>query len=253
LLKYKIGKFGFLNNFLPYYFLEKNYEVVEATPRVMAGMLLDGYITYAPVPLFFFLKESERLKSYSFCVASKERALSVVVVSKKRDFDDGCIAVTNQSITSMNLLKVILSEKGLSNTPVVKESGSAWELLRDCDHALVIGDEAIKARMVFRVHMDLGEEWYDLTGLPMVFGISASLKEFDAEKIDADVMRSTMKGFKHFDDVLKKATKIFNMPEEFLREYFNALSFEVGMRERKGIETFEEYCMSYGLLKKDGR
>jgi len=245
----RVGKFGFLNNFLPYYWLEKqNFEVVEAPPKKLAEMLEKGEIDFAPVPSFYFLKNKERLKSYDFCVASKDRVLSVVVVSKRKTLDDGCIAVTNETMTSVNLLRIILKEKGLENRVVMLDKSNACELLKRCDHALVIGDEAIKARMIYRVVMDLGEEWYELTGHPMVFGISASLKNRDVSDINRKLMESVEWGLENIDVVVDEAKKKFNLPSEFLEEYFRCLSYRLGSKEKKGLETFEEMCRENGLL-----
>jgi len=245
----RVGKFGFLNNFLPYYWLEKqNFEVVEAPPKKLAEMLEKGEIDFAPVPSFYFLKNKERLKSYDFCVASKDRVLSVVVVSKRKTLDDGCIAVTNETMTSVNLLRIILKEKGLENRVVMLDKSNACELLKRCDHALVIGDEAIKARMIYRVVMDLGEEWYELTGHPMVFGISASLKNRDVSDINRKLMESVECGLENIDVVVDEAKKKFNLPSEFLEEYFRCLSYRLGSKEKKGLETFEEMCRENGLL-----
>jgi chorismate dehydratase len=248
--KLRIGKFGFLNNFLPYFYLEKDgrYGVIEASPKKMASMLFEGSIVYAPVPVFFYLKNRSLLRNYNFCVASKEKVLSVVVVSRDKRMDDGCIALTNQSMTSINLLKIIMKEKGINNRLMQVNAASAWELLEKCNHALVIGDEAIKARMAFRVQMDLGEEWYDLTGLPMVFGISASLRDYDASDIDSDVMKSVDMGFKNFGRVVDEAEEQFKMPKEFLEEYFKTLTYSLGTKEKKSLETFEEMCHEYRLL-----
>lgn len=242
----KIGKFGYLNNFLPYYFL--NSTVVEANPRRMASMLLNREIDYAPIPAFFYLSKRDKLRHYDFCVASEGMVLSVIVVSKKRQLDDKPIAVTEDSITSVNLLKIILREKGFENRLIPMETAKATEMLKKCDHALVIGDEAIKARMVYRVVMDLGEEWYELTSLPMVFGISASLRDIDATQIDRKILNAVEEGYRRFDEVVEAAKKTFSMPEEFLIEYFRTLKFRFGSRERRGMDEFEKYCRDYGLL-----
>jgi chorismate dehydratase len=162
--------------------------------------------------------------------------------------DDGCIAVTNETMTSVNLLKLILKEKGMTNKLVFIDSSNACELLKHCSHALVIGDEAIKARMLYRVVMDLGEEWYELTGYPMVFGISASLKEKDASEINRKLMESVEWGLENMDVVVEEAKKRFNLPSEFLEEYFKCLSYRMGSKEKKGLEIFEEMCRESGLL-----
>ncbi len=245
----RIGKFGFLNNFLPYYWIERfgNADIFEAPPKTLAKMVESRKLDYAPVPSFYFLKNKNRLRSYEFCVASKERVLSVLVVSNGKSLDDR-IAVTNDSMTSVNLLRIIIEEKGLKCKLVPLNSNKASFLLKHCGSALVIGDEAIKARMIYRVVMDLGEEWFELTGLPMVFGISASLRDVDASECDSTIMRSVDWGFEHLEEVVREAERRFNMPAEFLEEYFKSLSYRLGQKERRGLKEFEELCREHGLL-----
>jgi chorismate dehydratase len=245
----KIGKFGFVNNFLPYYLLEqKGKRVIEASPKKLAEMFEKREIDFAPVPSFYYIKKKDKLRSYDFCIASKEKVLSVVVVSNGKMLDEGCIAVTNQTVTSVNLLKIILREWGMRNRIAVVNESKASELLKHCTHALVIGDEAIKARMTYRVVMDLGEEWHELTGYPMVFGISVSREEKDMSEVNKAVKESVEWGKKNVDVVVTEAEKKFGMPVEFLHEYFRSLTYQMGVKERKGLELFEEKCHEYGLL-----
>ena len=247
----KIGKFGFVNNFLPYYWLEqKGVRVIEASPKELAGMIEKREIDFAPVPSFYYIKNKDKLRSYDFCVASQNSVLSVVVISegKMLDDDNGCIAVTNQTVTSVNLLKIILREWELKNRVVLVNESKASELLKHCTHALVIGDEAIKARTTYRVVMDLGKKWRELTGYPMVFGISASQREKDMSEVNRTVMESVEWGKKNVNMIVAEAGKKFEMPVEFLHEYFKSLTYQMGAKEKRGLELFEEKCHEYGLL-----
>jgi chorismate dehydratase len=248
-MKLRIGKFGFVNNFLPYYWLDQNgTEVIEASPRNLATMFEKGEIDFAPVPSFYYLKNKNKLRSYEFCIAAKHRVLSVVVVSRENLLGNQCIAVTNQTTTSINLLKIILRERGLQNEVVPVEESNASELLKRCPHALVIGDEALKARRKYNVVMDLGEEWRDLTGYPMVFGISTSLKERDMSDVNRTVMESITWGEENIDAIAKEAANKYELPADFLELYFKTLTYRLGVKERKGLELFEEKCHEYGLL-----
>ncbi len=245
-MKAKIGKFGLVNNFLPYRFLSGNFEVVESSPRGMAEKLVLGEIDYAPVPTYFYIKNEFKLKHYSFCIASDGEVLSVVVVSRKNRIGDK-IAVTAQTLTSVNLMKIILKEKDLDVKLIPSNFISASELLKIADSALVIGDEAIKARMLYRVVMDLGEEWKDLTGYPMVFGISASLKNKDFNFVDRAIQFSVEEGMKRFEEVVEEASLKFRLPVEFLVKYFKILIYSLGKKEKKGLEEFASRCRDYGL------
>jgi chorismate dehydratase len=49
----KIGKFGFVNNYLPYYLLEQNgMQIIAALPKQLAGMFETGEIDFAALPSF---------------------------------------------------------------------------------------------------------------------------------------------------------------------------------------------------------
>ncbi|NHW23870.1 MAG: menaquinone biosynthesis protein [Archaeoglobales archaeon] len=239
----RIGKFGYVNNFLPYYRLERGgkYEIVEGTPRRLAEMYERGEIAYAPIPAFELIKRGYNPRK--FCVASDGEVYSVIVVSRKKRLDDSPIAITGNSLTSANMMRIIKAEKGLINKLVVL-NGKVDEMLRDFDHALVIGDEAIKARMIYRVIMDLGEEWKELTGLPAVFGVSVSR----VEGIDEELLNSMKWGREHIEEVVKVASEKFRLPEEFLRKYFDKLIHELGSKEKKSLEVYGELCHEHGLL-----
>ena len=188
------------------------------------------------------------MRSYDFCIASKNRVLSVLVVSKEKMLHGGRIAVTNQTTTSVNLLEIVLKELGMKNEIVPVNESGAGELLKHCPNALVIGDEAIKARLTREVVMDLGETWRKLTGCPMVFAISASLGDMDMGEVNRDIMESLEWGKKNIEMIVAEAEKRFNIPAEFLRNYFESLTYCIGASERKGLELFEEKCHEYGLL-----
>lgn len=239
----RIGKFGFVNNFLPYYKLERDckYEIVEGTPRKLAELFEKKEICYAPIPSYELIKKGYEPKK--FCVASNGEVYSVIVVSKRKRLDDSPIAITSQSLTSVNMMRIIKREKGLVNDLVVV-NGKLEEILQSFDHALVIGDEAIKARMRYRVLMDLGEEWKEITGLPAVFGVAVSR----VDGIDEDVIESLKWGRRNLEEVVKVASEKFRLPEEFLLHYFSSLIHELGQRERKSIEVFKEMCYENRLL-----
>ncbi len=241
----RIGKFGFINNFLAYYKLEKEgkYEIVEADPKTLAELFEKDYVDYAPVPSYYYLKRKP--KRHKFCVASDGEVYSVVVVSKGKKLGEK-IAATTKSMTSVNMLKIIIEENGLKSE-VVQVNGSYREILKNYESALLIGDEAIKARMVYRVSMDIGEEWKDLTGFPAVFGVAVSKKE-SGNEIDENVLNSVRWGRKNLDVVVEEASRKFRLPEEFLETYFEALIHEMGKKEERGLREYEELCKVHGLL-----
>ncbi len=243
----KIGKFGYVNNYLPYYYLEKErtVEIITTSPKEMINLLESNRIDYAPIPSFYYLKNKDRLRRYKFCIASDGRVYSVIVVSRDGKLSER-VGISCETTTSVNLLKIILSEKNLNCKLIPTYANRAEDILKECESALVIGDSAIDAMNKFDVVMDLGEEWKDLTGYPMVFGISSSVK--DAEKCDEIVLRSLEWGLRNFDEVVKSAASEFKLSESFLRKYFKALKHVMDSKCERGLRAFEELCRDYKLL-----
>jgi chorismate dehydratase len=247
----RIGKFSLLNSYLPYYRLEQDgVQIIRALPKTLVSLFERGEIDFAPVPSFYYLQNKAALQSYEFCVASEGSALSVIVVSngEKLAENDGSIAVTNQTTTSVKLLEIILKERGLTHKIVPVNESNTRALLNHCPYALVIGDEAIRARMKYRVVMDLGEEWHELTGYPMVFGIAVARKGRNMLEINKILIDSAKWGSENIALVVAAARKQFGLPEDFLERYFNALTYHLGEREHRGLARFEEKCHEYGLL-----
>ncbi|MCS7119489.1 MAG: menaquinone biosynthesis protein [Archaeoglobaceae archaeon] len=239
----RIGKFGFVNNFLPYYKLEKDsrYQIIESTPKKLVEMFEKSKIVYAPIPTFELIRKN--YEPNRFCIASDGEVYSVVIISKRNRFDDSPVAITAQSMTSANMMRIIKEVKGLINELVILDC-NVEEMLKNFEHALVIGDEAIKARMRYRVLMDVGEEWKEITGLPAVFGVAVS----KVDGIDEEVIKSVNWGRRNIEEVVGVASQKFRLPEEFLYHYFSSLIHKLGKRERKSIEVFKEMCYEYRLL-----
>ncbi len=248
----RIGKFGFLNNFLPYYRLEQNgcMRIYEGSPRELTMLFECDRIDFAPLPSFYYLRNKRRLRCYEFCVASNDSALSVLLVSERGINDvNGRIAVTNQTVTSVNLLKVILNERGMNNRIFEMNTCETGELLRHGSYALVIGDEALRARTRYKIVMDLGEEWHDLTGCPMVFGISVSSYTVDMSDVDRAILESLAWGERNMETVVREAKKRFSgMPADLIERYIGSLTYRLGTREMRGLKVFEAKCHEYGLL-----
>ncbi|MDW8014040.1 MAG: menaquinone biosynthesis protein [Archaeoglobaceae archaeon] len=233
-----IGKFGFLNNFLPYYYVDG--AVLETTPRKMAELLVEGKILYAPIPSIFYIKNKKILRSYKFCISSDGEVMSVAVFSKDGKLGKK-VAVTSESMTSLEMFKIILRELKIG-CKIFEVKMKAEEALKEFDSVLLIGDEALEAFLKYKVAMDIGQAWKDLTGLPAVFGISASLKSVDAREIDRKILESTKKAYENFEEVVKKASNLSGFPESLLAKYFKLLNFELGVKEEKGLKVLEELC-----------
>ena len=125
-------------------------------------------------------------------------------------------------------------------------------MLDECDGALIIGDRAIAAAIhnPELVRMDLGREWVEITGLPMVFGVFAARKDSNDHSISRarELMLSNYNIFLEQEEVrnivISDASKKVSLSIERVSEYYaNEVSNLLSPESIKGLGVFlEEVC-----------
>jgi chorismate dehydratase len=138
---------------------------------------------------------------------------------------------------------VILRESFGAEPRIIAHRPDLEEMMRHADAALIIGDPAL------RIHpdetpyrwLDLGEEWHKLTKLPMVFAVWAGKPQLPARELSELTRGSYDFGKARLTEIIAnervKRGIGHELADEYLRRY---IRFEIGLQERRGLETFFE-------------
>lgn len=189
----RIGKIRYLNC-LPFFFgleellLEKGLEAsfFESHPAAINQAMRDGTIDAAPVSSLEYLQRQDGYVLLAgLGIGTKNFVRSVIMVSRKKieQLDGEVIALSEESLSSAGLLRILLKQKfGLSNSyEVTPQDPEA--MLRKYPAALLIGDEALFCQpkdMIYKY--DLGAVWQEWTGKPFVFSLWVVRREFAEQK-----------------------------------------------------------------------
>lgn len=157
------------------------------------------------------------------------------------------VALDTSSRTSVALTKILLRER-LGRDPEYVAMGPNLEaMLAEADAALVIGDPALYAKPVGQKHLDLGEAWRALTGLPFVFafwaGRPGAVTPEDVARLQAALARGRAE--------IPQIAASYNDPgharinESYLREN---LAFALGPEEQAGLREFYRRAHGLGLI-----
>jgi len=97
------------------------------------------------------------------------------------------------------------------------------------------------ATLPFHV-LDLGKEWTEMTGLPMVFAVWAA--RAGVPKQDPKPFTDSLRfGQEHMDDIVREWYPKLGLSEALVREYLTRnIVFELGEREYAGLQTFLQYA-----------
>ena len=159
---------------------------VRGVPTELNRRLLDGDIDLTLVSSVEFLRHRDVLRALpDFSISTLGPVYSVMLFHRLPwdELSGRRIALTTDSATSVELLKLSLREAGLE-AEFVPMAPDLDAMLTTCDAALLIGDVALREAVARRevngtkpFITDLGRAWYDLTKLPFTFAVWASRKD----------------------------------------------------------------------------
>ena len=240
-----LGRVAFVNCDPVFSSLGGRWEVLPAPPAWLTGHLLRRDCLTAPIPTADYALHADEMHLIpDLGIVSKGNVGSVLLFGNRPIESMRDIALPSDSSTSQSLLKWLL--EGYTLDPKLVEMGPDIEtMLRDCDGALLIGDRALLAAShdPGLVQLDLGAEWTNRTGLPMVFGVFAARKDAPRE-ILGKAYKDLVKSLKQFSEDEHRSNVISNSSSrsafsiERVDKYFSEVSNKLDEKEVMGLEKF---------------
>jgi len=250
--KRTLGRVSFINCEPIFHSIGPNWNILAAPPSWLTGHLLRRDCITAPIPAADYAINCNELSLLrDIGIVGRESVGSVILFGNRSLESMRDIALPSDSSTSNMLMKWILGQRGLD--PKLIPMGPDIEtMLDECDGALIIGDRALSAalRSPELVRMDLGREWTNITGLPMVFGVFAARNDSSPRIVD-EARESMIRSYDGFliddgtrDDVVSIASQKIDLPLERIDIYFESeVSNILDQPSIEGLRVFlDEVC-----------
>ncbi len=179
-------------------------------------------------------------------IACRGPVLSILLISKVPAAGIRSWAADRSSRTSVALTRVLLASHFQNpDTRVAPAEPDLDTMLSANDACLIIGDPALRLRTVQSAGLhiyDLGEEWWKLTSLPMVFACWSG-----STTLDPSVFRESLDfGRQHLDDIVSMEAAQRSIPEPLARQYLTRhIVYDIGAQERRG---WAEYLKMAAIL-----
>ena len=141
------------------------------------------------------------------------------------------------SLTSVQLLRVLLAERGLK--PEFKPLAS-YDSASLPDYALLIGDPALDFLRAPHEHeiFDLGAAWYEMTRLPFVYAVWALRRGADNSNLRRQLREARDFGLDTLDYIISTRT---DYDYDFRNDYLSwHIHYHLGADEKRGIARFAE-------------
>jgi predicted solute-binding protein len=212
-------------------------EIVFATPAQLAEMLRRGELAAALVSLTEVLLNDRYDILDGIAIASLGEVYSVLLAHKKPLNDATEIFCDPASLTSVNLLKVLLAGKNLFPQFVPLEN---YDAASEKDFVLLIGDRAIDFQRAPHAHeiFDLGWAWTEMTNLPFVYAVWALRRGIENKELRRKLREAKKFGMETLDYTIETREEY---DEDFRRDYYEwNIHYHLASDEKRGIAKFCE-------------
>ena len=250
--KFRIGSVSYLNAVPLSRGLES--EVIFATPAKLAEMLRRDELDAALVSITEVLLNDRYDILDGIAIASLGEVYSVILAHKKPLEAATEIFCDTASLTSVNLLKVLLAEKNLFPQFMPLEN---YEAAPEKDFVLLIGDRAIDFQRLSRrseakadaphTHeiFDLGWAWTELTNLPFVYAVWALRRGIENKELLRELREAKKFGMETLEYLIETREEY---DEDFRRDYFEwHIQYHLGEDEKRAIAKFCELLTKHNL------
>ena len=240
----RIGSVPYLNARPLIYGIED--QVTLAVPSRLADLMFRGQFDAALIPVAEILAHDQYEIVDNIAIASRGPVRSVFLAHREPVEKLKRVAVDPASRTSVWLLRVLLKARyGIAPEFYPRPSGAE---LTEHEAMMLIGDEAIgyATRDAVQPVLDLGEAWWELTGLPFVFAAWAVQR---GVAMGMSLLREAKaNGLAHLEEIVQDSTEA---TPEFRREYLTQnVCFDLGDAEKEGLRRFQQYLVEQGLIGK---
>jgi chorismate dehydratase len=229
-------------NTLPLIFGLQNrndHDLILDTPSACFRKLISNEVDVALIPVWGTQMHPEVLAIPHLGIAAYKQTESVFVYSNKPLNKIETIAVDPASLTSVNLLKIILHVQ-YQNQPqfVTSNTSQIQDRLKSCDAALVIGDAAITTTLPGFNRWDLAAEWHAMTKLPFIFAVWGSLRGLTSLE-QAIFQDSLLEAQASPELVIDQACKMLPVDREFVKRYYNLdLHYQLTPNDYQGFSRY---------------
>ncbi|UKY51049.1 menaquinone biosynthetic enzyme MqnA/MqnD family protein [Streptomyces inhibens] len=253
----RVGHIQFLNCLPLYWGLARtgtllDLDLSKDTPEKLSEQLVRGDLDIAPVTLVEFLRAADDLVAFpDLAVGCDGPVMSCVIVSQKPldQLDGARVALGSTSRTSVRLAQLLLAEKIGVQPEYYTCPPDLGLMMQEADAAVLIGDAALRAnlhdgpRLGLEVH-DLGQMWKDWTGLPFVFAVWATRRDYlerepaVVQKVHEAFLASRDLSLEEVGKVAEQAARWETFDEPVLERYFTTLDFRFGAEQLRGVTEF---------------
>ncbi len=253
-MKLRIGSVPYLNAkpLVDWFHSEachEDVEIVYAVPSKLAQMLREDQLDVANVSIFEGFQNPELSLLPGISISAYGAVKSVRLFSQVPLEALKSVALDTSSLTSVALTKVLLAERFAVTPRYVSHPPDLETMLHDCEAGLIIGDLKLFALHSGSTVYDLGQGWFDLTGLPFVYAGWLARSERATPHMAELLTHAKAWGLARLETLAETWAERMTLPLDRSRDYLlNVMNYDLTPEQMQGLHTFQQKCFDHALI-----
>lgn len=259
-----MGKISYINASPVYYGLDNGLlpdwlEMDADVPSALNRKIIEGQIIISPISAAFYaMNHRELLLLPDLSISCHGRVMSVILASRYSidELSGKTVRLSRESASAASFLKMIFYQRNVTPFFQTGDVSHIESVLQEVDAALIIGDTALTLpwREKFKYCIDLGQFWYEMTGLPFVFAVWVVRRSFAesnpllVKKIHALLMASKESGYQNLDKIINISKEKLKIEQKLVKEYFDLLFCDLDDEKIKAMGLFFDSLFEQGIL-----
>jgi chorismate dehydratase len=229
--------------------LSPNLSLTLDLPSRLADRMAVGELDVGLIPIIEFFRAGSYSVVPNVAIASRGPVLSVTLFSRVPWAEIRSVSLDEGSRTSAALVRILFEVRYGVNPLACPLPIDAPAEEADSDAVLLIGDRAMRACLPgFNFAYDLGQEWADWTGLPMVYAIWAVRSGVDLGASLPAFAQAKQLGLSRVGQIAAREAPRLGLDPGFCRRYLtNIIHYDLGPRELAGLDRFYGHAVDLGL------
>jgi len=225
--------------------------LVRDAPARLKGMLIRGDIDAALLPTIDLARLGEQVTVLAAgCVAASGPTLLAKIFAQVRPEEISTLWADTRSgsvVVLVQLLWKCLYRRQLSIIPF---DSTGDRLPDDAQAALVIGDKVVADPPIcFDRQIDPTAMWYEMTGLPFVFGLWATLERSECDGLYRLLRAARLPGPRNLERIAVRCAAAHGWPLDLaIRCLTQELEYEFTEDHREGLSEFLELAVEAELI-----
>lgn len=228
---------------------DASVEILYEVPSRLAEMLRAGELDVANVSIFEALQNPNLVLVPHISISATGAVKSVRLFHKVPLAEVKTVALDTSSLTSVALTRILLAESFGIEPQYHHHAPDLPAMLDKYDAGLIIGDLKLFDLVPENQVYDLGQGWFDLTGLPFVYAGWLAREESASEEMVEILTRAKAWGMARRKELADLWAEKMNLPIERSRDYLlHVMDYDLEAHHLKGLETYQEKCFRHGLV-----